>query len=46
VVVEVVEGETHGSVSYPFVHRALAFLKERWQRFDQDGQQWVPITNC
>lgn len=39
VVVDVVEGETHGSVSYPFVHRALAFLKERWQRFEQDGQQ-------
>eukprot|EP00908_Phaeocystis_cordata_P020202 Transcript_3187.p1 GENE.Transcript_3187~~Transcript_3187.p1 ORF type:complete len:361 (+),score=94.18 Transcript_3187:71-1084(+) len=39
VVLDVVEGETHGSVSYPFVHRALAFLKERWQRFEQDGQQ-------
>lgn len=30
--VEVATGETHGSVSYPFVNRAMEFLKDRWQR--------------
>lgn len=28
--VEIVQGETHGSVSYPFVHRALEWLKTKW----------------
>lgn len=28
---DVLQGETHGSVSYPFVHRAMDFLKARWQ---------------
>ena len=37
VVVDVVEGENHGSVSYPFVVRALGFLKERWRRLDEAG---------
>ena len=32
VTVEVASGETHGGVSYPFVHRAMEFLKDRWQR--------------
>ena len=34
VTVEVRQGETHGSVSYPFVHRAMEVLKERWQRLE------------
>ena len=38
VVVDVVEGENHGSVSYPFVVRALGFLKERWRRLDEAGR--------
>ena len=32
VCVEIVPGESHGSVSYPFVHHALEWLKPRWQR--------------
>ena len=28
---DVLEGETHGSASFPFVHRAMDFLKERWR---------------
>jgi len=30
--VEVIPGETHGSVSYPFVHHALDWLKPRWEK--------------
>lgn len=30
-----VAGETHGSVSYPFVHRAFEWLKPQWQRLEE-----------
>ena len=32
--VVVLEGETHGSVSYPFVHHAMEWLRPRWAVFD------------
>ena len=36
--VEVLQGETHGSVSYPFVHHAMEWLRPRWAVFDaNDG---------
>ena len=34
VTVEVLAGETHGSVTYPFVHHALEWLTKRWAVFD------------
>ena len=31
---EAIAGETHGSVSYPFVHHAFEWLKPRWAAWD------------
>ncbi len=37
---EVIPGETHGSVSYPFVHHALEWLRPRWASWDaQEGDE-------
>ena len=32
--VEVIPNETHGSVSYPFVHHAMEWLCQRWAVHD------------
>ena len=36
VTIDVVPHEKHGSVSYPFVHHALDWLKERWEPLEDE----------